>query len=184
VLAGRRFVSPSVAFLEWPQLRTRRHEIFFCVDDAGIVDSFTRYVAAVLKRGHAAIVVMTESHQVSLFRELRAQGLDIDDAVARGALRTFDADAAPDLTGFIAAIDEVRAAVAAAGNAHPRVAFCGERAGRLWASGRTAEALQLEQFCDELPDDVDILCGYPVPYTTADGALAQICAEHTSVSAF
>jgi hypothetical protein len=51
----------------------------------------------------------------------------------------------------------------------------------LWAEGRTAEAVQLEQFCDELAPDVDILCLYPLPRNTDDGALERICAEHTAV---
>ena len=84
---------------------------------------------------------------------------------------------------FLDAIHGVRAAAAQAGKAHPRVALCGERAGRLWAAGRTAEAAQLEQLCGELPQQVDILCAYPVPYTTDDEALTRICAEHTAVSA-
>jgi hypothetical protein len=53
----------------------------------------------------------------------------------------------------------------------------------LWAAGRTAEAVQLEQLCGELADDVDILCAYPVPYTNDDQALMKICAEHTAVAA-
>jgi hypothetical protein len=84
---------------------------------------------------------------------------------------------------FLDAINGVREAAAKAGKAHPRVAFCGERAGRLWAAGRTAEAVQLEQLCSELARDVDILCAYPVPYTKDDQTLTRICAEHTAVSA-
>jgi hypothetical protein len=57
-----------------------------------------------------------------------------------------------------------------------------ERAGRLWAEGRTAEAVQLEQLCSELAHDVDILCAYPLPYQKDDEALKRICAEHTTVS--
>jgi len=53
----------------------------------------------------------------------------------------------------------------------------------LWAAGRTGEAVLLEQLCGELAQDVDILCLYPVPYTTGDQALIRICAEHTAVSA-
>jgi len=53
----------------------------------------------------------------------------------------------------------------------------------LWAAGRTAEAVQLEQLCSELAQDVDILCAYPVPYTEDDRVLTRICAEHTAVSA-
>jgi hypothetical protein len=52
----------------------------------------------------------------------------------------------------------------------------------LWAAGRTAEAVELEQFCGELAQDVDSLCAYPVPSTTSDQALTRICAAHTAVS--
>ena len=94
-----------------------------------------------------------------------------------------DADLATDPARFHESINSVRAAAATAGKAHPRIAFFGERAGRLWAAGRTAEAIQLEEFCGELAHDVDILCAYPVPYTGDDQALTRVCAEHTAVSA-
>ena len=184
VLAGQRFVSRSLAFTGPTDARApRRHEILFCPDDAAIVDGFTRCIAVALNAADAAIVLVTESHRTDLVQELRAQGVDIDGAIERGACLLFDADVAPDPVRFLEAIDGVRAAAAKAGKAHPRVAFCGERAGRLWAAGRTAEAVQLEQFCGELADDVDILCAYPVPYTHDDHALTRICAEHTAVSA-
>jgi len=182
VLAGQRFVSRSLAFTG-PTDAPRRHEILFCPDDAAIVDGFTRWIAVALHAADAAIVLVTESHRTHLGQELRAQGVDIDGAIERGTCRFFDADVAPDPVRFLEAIDGVRAAAATAGNAHPRVALCGERAGRLWAAGRTAEAVQLEQLCGELADDVDILCAYPVPYTNDDQALTRICAEHTAVSA-
>jgi DNA-binding NarL/FixJ family response regulator len=184
VLAGRRFVSPSLAFTGPDDAPApRRHEILFCPDDAAVVDAFTRCIAVALRAADAAIVLVTESHRTHLVQELRVQGVDIDGAIERGTCVVFDADVAPDPVRFLEAIDGVRAAAATAGNAHPRVAFCGERAGRLWAAGRTAEAVQLEQLCGELAHDVDILCAYPVPYTNDDQALTRICAEHTAVSA-
>ena len=184
VLAGQRFVSRTVAFTEPADAPApRRHEILFCPDDAAIVDGFARFIGAALNAADAAIVLVTESHRPHVLRELRAQGVDIDGAIERGTCFSFDADVAPDPFRFLEAINGVRAAAANAGKAHPRVAFCGERAGRLWAAGRTAEAVQLEQLCGELAHDVDILCVYPVPYTTDDQALTRICAEHTAVSA-
>ncbi len=184
VLADRRFVSRSLAFTEpAPAPAPRRHEILFCSDDAAIVEGFTRYIAAALNAADAAIALVTESHRTQLLQELRTQGVDIDGAIERGTCLSFDADVAPDPVRFLEAIDDVRAAAARAGKAHPRVAFCGERAGRLWAAGRTAEAVQLEQLCSELAHDVDILCAYPVPYTKDDQALERICEEHTAVSA-
>lgn len=184
VRAGRRFVSRSLAFTGPTDAPApRRHEILFCPDDAAVVEGFTRFIAVALNAGDAAIVLVTESHRTRLVQELRAQGADIDGAIERGACLLFDADVAPDPVQFLEAIDGVRAAAVKAGKAHPRVALCGERAGRLWAAGRTAEAVELEQLCGELADDVDILCAYPVPYTNNDQALTRICAEHTTVFA-
>src|SRR4029453_5423823 len=167
VRAGQQFVSHSVAFTEPPDA-PRRHEILFCSDDAAIVDAFTRYIAAALGAGDAAIALVTESHRTHLLQELRTRGADIDGAIERGTCLSFDADVAPDPVRFLDAINSVREAATKAGKAHPRIAFCGERAGRLWAAGRTAEAVQLEQLCGELAQDVDILCAYPVPYTNDD----------------
>jgi DNA-binding NarL/FixJ family response regulator len=183
VLDGQRFVSSSLAFTEPADAPApHRHEILFCSDDAAIVDGFTRSIAAALNAADAAIVLVTESHGRHLLQELRTRGVDIDGAIERGTYRSFDADVAPDPARLLEAINVVRAAAANAGKAQPRVAFCGERAGRLWAAGRTAEAVQLEQLCGELAHDVDILCAYPVPYTNDDQALTRICAEHTAVS--
>jgi len=183
VLAGQGFVSSSVTLTKQTDaLAPRRHDILFCSDDAAIVDGFTRHAAAALNAGDAAIVLVTEPHRTRLLQALRIRRVDIDGAIERGTYLSFDADVALDPVRFVGAINGVREA-ATAGKAHPRVAFCGERAGRLWASGRTAEAVQLEEFCGELARDVDILCAYPVPYTNDDQALTRICAEHTVVSA-
>ena len=184
VLGGQRFVSRSVALTEPSDAPApRRHEILFCSDDAAVVEGLTRYVAAALNAADAAIVLATEAHRTHLLRELRTQGVDIDGAIERGTCLSFDADAATDPARFLGAIDTVRAAAVEAGKAIPRVAFFGERAGRLWAVGRTAEAIQLEEFCGELAPDVDILCAYPVPYTNDDQELTRVCSEHTAVSA-
>ena len=183
VLSGQRFVSSSIAFAEPADAAApRRHEILFCSDDAASIEGCARFIAAALNAGDAALVLGTESHRPRLLQRLRTQGADIDGAIDRGTYRSFDADEAPDRDRFLEAINGVRQAAARSGTAHPRVAFCGERAGRLWAAGRTAEAAELEQFCNELAQDVDILCIYPVPYTKDDQALAHICAEHTAAS--
>ena len=184
VLVGQRFVSSSVAFSEPADAPgPHRHEILFCSDDAAIVDAMARFIAAAVNAADAAIVLATECHRERLLQRLRTQVVDIDAAIEHGICLSLDADEAVDPVRFLEAIDGVREAAAKAGKAHPRVAFCGERAGRLWAAGRTAEAVQLEQLCSELAHDVDILCLYPVPHPKDDRALERICAEHTAVSA-
>ncbi len=161
VLGGRRFVSSSLAITDLPDApAARRHEILFCSDDAAVVEGFARFLAAALNVGASVIALVTASHRQDLLQRMRRQGVDVDGAVERGTCLFLDADEAPDPEGFLEAIDAVREAATKGGQAHPRVAFCGERAGRLWAAGRTAEAVQLEQFCGELAHDVDILCAY------------------------
>jgi len=183
VLAGQRFISGSLACSEPTDRRASRHEILFCSDDAAIVDGFARFIGAALNAGDGAIVLATESHRHRLLQELRTLGVDVDGAVEQGTYVSFDADEAPDTVSFPDVITGIREAARRAGKRHSRIAFCGERAGRLWAAGRTAEAAQLEQLCRELEQDVDILCLYPVPYTKDDQALERMCAEHTAVSA-
>ena len=183
VLGGRGFVSPSVGLTQPAGAPApRRHDIVFCSDDSGVVDCFSRFVTTALNAADAAIVLATTPHRTRLLQQLRTRDVDIDGALDRRTYRSFDADVAPDPAQFLEAINGVRAAAANAGKAHPRVAFCGERAGRLWAAGRTAEAVALEQLCSELAQDVDILCAYPVPYLEDDQALMQVCAGHSAVS--
>jgi DNA-binding NarL/FixJ family response regulator len=183
VLSGQQFVSASVAVPEPTGLRVqRRHEIRFCPDEAAIVDGLTRFIAAALNAGDGAIVLATQSHWHRLLQTLSTHGPDINTAIERGTCVCFDADEALDPTRFRDAINGVREAAVRAGNAHPRIKFCGERAGRLWAAGRTEEAVQLEQLCSELANDVDILCLYPGPYTKDDHAIERVCAGHTAVA--
>ena len=182
VLAGQRFVSRSVTStkpIEPPA--PHRHEIRFCPDDAAILDGMTRFIGAALGAGDPAMLLVTKSHRPRVLQELRARGVDIDGAIQQGTFLSFDADEALDPGRFREALKSMREAAGNAGNTQPRMAFCGERAGRLWATGRTAEAVQLEQFCCDLANEVDILCIYPVPHTQDNPALALICSAHTAV---
>ena len=183
VLRGQRFVSEGLAFSDPADFPAPQcHEILFCPDDAAVVNGLTRFVAAALDAGHAAIVLATESHRIHLLLELRARGVDVGGAIENGTFVSFEADEAPDPVRFLDTINDVREAAIRAGKAHPRVAFCGERAGRLWAAGRIAEAAGLEQFCGELPSDVDVLCLYPVAHEKDNDAFERVCAGHTAVS--
>jgi DNA-binding NarL/FixJ family response regulator len=188
VLAGQRFMSRSVASAESDKSPTpptpaapHRHEIRFCPDDAAIIEGMTRFIGAALGAGDPALLLVAKSHRPRVLQELRATGVDIDGAIEQGTFLSFDADEALDSQRFREALNSMREAAGNAGHAHSRMAFCGERAGRLWAAGRTAEAVQLEQFCCDLANEVDILCIYPVPHAQDDSGLALICSAHTAV---
>jgi len=182
VLRGKQFVGSGLEF-GTDAHHPHRHEILFCSDDAALLDGLTRFIAAALKAGNAAIVWATESHRASLLQSLRAQGVDMDTAIRRGTYISSDVAEPPDPTLMVEALRNLSAAASKAGKRHPQVAVCGERAGRMWAEGKTDEATRLEQLLNELAKhrDVDILCVYPMPQGQ-DYTLKTICAGHSAVS--
>ena len=172
-----------------------RHEVQFYSDDGVFLESFSRFIAAALRAGDAAIAIVTNSHWESLLETLRAEGIDIDGAVRQGTYTWMDAQATlstimvnglPDSALFLNDISGfVESSSKAAKGENPRVAICGERVGLLWAEGKVDAAIRLEQLCNELrkTHQVDFLCAYAFslrPGTDAH-AVGSICAEHTTV---
>jgi DNA-binding NarL/FixJ family response regulator len=182
VLRGDRFVSPSLGFDDAATIQPpHQHDIVFCSDDGAIVDRLARFIATALNAGNPAIVWATEVHRESLLGRLRADGIDVDTALRRGTYLSVDVGEPLDRSRMLEAISGLNAIASTMGKRSPRVAFYGERAGRLWAEGKTDEAIQLEQLGNELAKthDLDILCLYPMP--ESDAALERICAEHSRV---
>lgn len=200
VTRGERFISSCIQgyeLVEAPAANApRRHEVQFYSDDAVFLDSFTRFIAAALGSGNAAIVIATKSHQDGLLQKLKAERVDVDRAIQQGTYVPLDADESlstimvsgfPDPVRFLKGLSGlIEAAFKAAKSEHPRVAFCGERVGLLWAEGKTDAAIRLEQLCNDLAKkyEVDILCAYPLsssPNKEDEQGFQRICAEHSTV---
>jgi DNA-binding NarL/FixJ family response regulator len=200
VLRGKQFVSSSINGFESTDTSVEkaphRHELLMFSDDTVLLDSFARFIAAALKADNAAIALVTKSHQESLRQRLKAEGVDTDGAIQQGTFILLDVadtlsallvDGSPDPVRFLEDFSSlIKEAAKAAKAEHPRVAFCGECLGRLWAEGKTDAAIRLEQGCDELvkTHEVDILCAYPLRsfHGEEDEHIFQsICAEHSAV---
>jgi DNA-binding NarL/FixJ family response regulator len=201
VLRGERFVSSSIKgyeFTDTPRAKApQRHEVLFYSDDAVFLEGFTRFIAAALEAGNAAIVFATASHRDRLVQRLKAQGLDVNAAIQQGTYISLDAgdtlsaimvDGLADRVRFFEGVRGlIKAASKAAKAEHPRVAFCGERVGLLWVEGKTDAAIRLEQLCNDLTKahEVDILCAYPLSSFHGqenERVFQSICAEHSAVS--
>jgi CheY-like chemotaxis protein len=199
VLRGQQFVSSSLKGYEFTynagEKAPHRHELLMFSDDTVLLDSFTRFIVAALKADNAAIALVTKSHQESLRQRLKAEGVDTDGAIQQGTfilldvadtLATLLVNGFPDPVRFLEDFSGlIKEAAKAAKAEHPRVAFCGECLGRLWAEGKTDAAIRLEQACDELvkTHKVDILCAYPLRsfHGEEDEHIFQsICAEHSA----
>lgn len=188
VLAGKRFVSSGLEFTEILNVKVPcSHEILFCSDDEDLLDGLAKFIAAALRAGNPALVVATEPHRKSLLQRLRENGVAVDAAMQQRTCAWLDASEATDLARFLSlAGDLIEAASTVPGASSPRLALCGERAGRLWAEGQTDAALQLEQLCNDFGRsfEADILCVYPVGDISgkqAELAFERISAEHSAI---
>lgn len=200
VLRGKQFVSSSLEGNEFTdssgEKAPHRHEVLFYSDDTVLLDSVTRFIAAALKAGNAAIIAATESHRDSLLLRLQTHGLDIGAAIEQGRYIALDAaDALPkfmlrdvlDPVLFLQALGNYipKAAKTFRGK-QARVGIFGEMCHLLWAQGNAEAAIQVEKLGNQLAEtyDVDILCGYSVRNLQGgmDSHIFQrICAEHSAV---
>ena len=200
VLRGKQFVRGTIKdseFTDPPRAKVpHRHEVQFYSDEALLLDTFARFVAAALKVGNAAIVVATESHRDGIALRLKAQGLDVDAATQQGTyipldvvktLSTFMVNDTLDSARFFeVAGGLIETATSALTREHPRVVACGECAPFLWAEGNADAAIQLEQLWDQISTTfkVDILCGYALSSFHGkddEHVFQSICSEHSAV---
>ncbi len=73
ILGGRQFVSSTINTYEFTQVSAARvpncHKLLLFSDDAIVLDTFARLVAAALKAHHVAIAVVTKSRQRVSFED-------------------------------------------------------------------------------------------------------------------
>ena len=180
VLAGRRFVSASLAGLDlveptddqgdslrrksvvapFPARTKLRHEVEFYADDTGFVDGFAHFIEAALKEGNAVVVIATESHQASIRQRLTADGLNVAAEIEHGSyiplnvtdtLPNFMVNDSPDPVLFRKlAGDLIMKAAKGAKGEHSHVAVCGEGVHTLFATGNLEATIMLEHMWGEI----------------------------------
>ena len=200
VLPGEQFMSGTLRdrkSTDSPrEIAPHRHEVQFYSDDTSLLDRVTRFIAAALKGGNAAIVIATKSHRDSLLQRLKAEDVDTDSALRAGTYISLDAadmlsrimvKGLPDPVLFFAGFGgAIEAAAKAAKSERPRVAVFGEGVALLKAEGKVDAAIRLEQLSNELAKThkVDILCAYPLSSfqnEEDEHIFRNICAEHSAV---
>jgi DNA-binding NarL/FixJ family response regulator len=196
VLRGYYFVSGVMkgAFGDATRKKAARHELRFCSDDAGCIQSLADFTESSLKAGMAAIVIASEPYRAAVLHALSAKKWDINRAIGDGILRPLDVteklsesmlsetlepsgffDTAGDL------IDEVAKAVQR--EQAPRVGVCRECPPGLFEDGNVKRALRLEQLWGLVAhvSALDLLCVYSSAHIKKHpGLFEAIRAEHSS----
>ena len=173
-----------------------RHEAQFYSDGRELLDRLVPFVAAAMKRGDAAVIVATSSHQESVLKRLKSNGLDADAAIkegkyvavdAVGALSIFMVNGMPEPARFFRFVGGlIEESANAVKTAYPRVAVFGEWTSILCKKGQVDAAIRLEQLWNQLAIncEVDLLCGYEISSLCGeerDRDFKTICAEHSVV---
>jgi hypothetical protein len=158
----------------WAGLLTRaapRDHIVQLYQDEGFLNrAVCRFAAAALAHGEGMILVPTAAHWDAFYPRLEAEGVDIQDAQARGQLTIVDGDellpqfmreAMPDAPLFMGLAGEV-VARARGGTRYPKVRWWGEMVNILWERGDVAASMGLEDLFDQLAheQDIAIFCSF------------------------
>ena len=194
IIRGGRFVSGGLERIaQGDTLASHRHDVVFYSSDAVLTGAFTRFIAGALDEEKAVIVLLTDAHDESLQRRLRASHVDIDLATRQKRyvpvsitelLARVMVNGRPDPAKFEDAAQDLLGEVARDANRHAGIAACGECSSTVWANGDVEAAIQLEHLWDEIGKSrrMDILCAYPL--VARDGSVQSVrslCAEHTAV---
>lgn len=175
---------------------THAHVVQFYSEDDFLLDDLSKFIGTALVSGDAAVVIATSAHREGLAKRLLARGLNLSQAIQWGRYAPLDAEEilskfmlgeVPDPERFRKCIGQVleRAQMAREGHS-PRVAAFGEMVALLWAQGRTAAAVRLEQLWNELGRTypLNLRCAYPISYFNREShaeAFLEICGEHSAV---
>ncbi|HET7656233.1 MAG TPA: MEDS domain-containing protein [Luteimonas sp.] len=177
----------SLAF-DWGSCASGQHCVQVYEDESRLLDTLEGFVANALARGEFALVIATAAHRSSLRARMRAVGIDLDAAAARGHYRAVDAAdclarfmvaGAPDPARFEKTIHGLLAP--AREGDRPVHAFC-EMVALLWAQGNSGGTLSLERLWETLcgAGNANVFCAYPRIGATRDlgDSLAEVLALH------
>jgi PAS domain S-box-containing protein len=185
---------PSLAHV--PNHTHDGHVVQLYTDDGFLMDVLSRFIGGALAAGDASVVIATKSHRTELEKRLSASGVDTAKAAFQG--RYVVLDVADTLAKLMVngLVDETRfshlvggallQAEMAVSQERGRIAIFGELVALLWADGKTAEAIRVEQLWNDLAQShsFSLLCAYPIAECDNERHIEpflKMCGEHSSV---
>lgn len=159
----------KLASFLWGDLGHSGHACQLYATESELIDTLTGFAGGALWNGDSVILVATNDHADALEACLRESGLDLGflrgtdgflSVSAEALLAMISVEGWPDETRFRAAVDELVTRASAGGR---RVRIFGEMVAILWAQGRYASALHLEQLWNRYLEGrgLPLLCAYP-----------------------
>jgi hypothetical protein len=168
------------------------HVVLVYDDPDDLAESVRRYLAPGLASGAPAVLIATAEHRERFTRELTAGGSDLGLLQQRGQLTIRDAEEtlASFMTDELPSADRFAAVVGGLIDETARrypgrtMRVFGEMVDVLWARGRSAAAIAVEELWNELAErrSFALLCGYRLDIFDIDvqtGALPEVFRTHS-----
>jgi len=155
---------------DWSDMGEDEHFVQFYESDGFLLNSLSGFIGSAINSGVPAVVVATKPHRDGLDELMRANSVDVTNALASGKYIALDAEetlskfmigGVPEphrfnevLGGVISSVTDGRA----------RVRAFGEMVALLWAEGNHAGAIRLEELWNELQKAhaFSLFCAYPM----------------------
>lgn len=183
---------PSVPATDWAVVGPVGHAVQFYERDGDLLDLLSRFIGTAVIAGDASVVAATKAHRDGLASRLKMRGLDLAVPRKQGRLVMLDAEATlakilkdgrPDAARFTAVFAPLFERFRARGRC--RVAVFGELVAVLWAQGKHASAIALEEMWNDLAEqhEFSLCCAYPIKgFGNGHAApFMKICAQHSHV---
>jgi signal transduction histidine kinase len=165
------------------------HSVQFYESDDYLCGLVATFVADGVNLAEPAVIIATEAHRLGFAAQLRAMGIDPDQAPitmldARATLDLFMDEDMPDEERFRAAAGSVLEELS--GGDAQRIRAYGEMVDLLWREGNPEGAVRLEELWNELADlyPFTLLCAYPMSNFDSEAHSAmfeRVCSTHSLV---
>ena len=154
----------------WSETNDEDHFVQFYESDGFLLNSLSGFIGSAIKKGLPAVVVATKAHRDGLDELMRANSIDVTQAIASGRYLALDAaetlskfmvNGVPEPNLFNEVIGNVISSVT---DGRSRVRTFGEMVALLWAEGNQAGALRLEELWNDLQKAhaFSLFCAYPM----------------------
>jgi hypothetical protein len=181
----------AAAEVIWDGAGPSEHAVLLYSSQTLLIDALEGFASGGLRAGESVIIVATPAHRAALERRLRVRGYDLDQARAEDRYIALDAEAAlrelmeDGWTNPGCFKHFVCRLLARARGQGRRVRVFGEMVALLWGRGQPEATVRLEAMWNQLQaeDEFSLFCAYPQASfpPAADGALAEICEQHSRI---
>jgi MEDS: MEthanogen/methylotroph, DcmR Sensory domain len=175
-----------------PEAPAHFHAVRFYQDTPSLCRIVATFLCEGLKHGQPALVIATLEQRVGIAAALAADGLDVELFRQAGFLFELDAaetlatfmggDEEPDRDRFFEVVGGVLQQIAERRGGRTIRAY-GQMVDLLWQQGAHVAAVRVEVLWNQLAatERFSLLCGYAMGNFYQDGALSEICRQHTHV---